>query len=486
MKLTDLLKDAPPIEVTGIAVDSRKVRPGYVFAAVKGGARDGRAFIRDAVSAGASAILTDIRPGDTGSVDADTGAPIVRVADVRLALAQIAERFHPGQPATVAAVTGTNGKSSTVDFLRQIWSHEGRAAASIGTLGVVDAAGRVDTGHTTPDPVSLHETLEALAAKGVTHAAMEASSHGLDQRRLDAVKLSAGAFTNLTQDHLDYHPDFDAYRAAKLRLFADLLPAGSAAVINADSPEKSVFEAAAAARGLEILSVGWRGGDLRFVEVSPKATSQLLKIFWRGQETTVRLPLIGEFQALNALAAAGLALALGSDARSVFNALERLVGVRGRLELVGESPSGGAVFVDYAHTPDGLDTLLRAARPHAPGKVYCVFGCGGDRDPYKRPLMGQVAARLADVVIVTDDNPRSEDPASIRRSVLQGARGATEIADRTAAIGYALSQIQKGDALLIAGKGHETGQIVKDRVIPYSDHDAVAAALRGMGQGDER
>lgn len=474
MKLADLVPEAPSelagIEVAGATADSRKVRPGYLFAALQGVAADGRDYVAAAKAAGAVAVLTDARPGELA-------LPAVRAAEPRRALAHAAAKLFARQPAVIAAVTGTNGKSSTVDFLRQIWTHEGRAAASMGTLGAIGPAGAIDLGHTTPDPVAIHETLDRLAGEGVTHAAMEASSHGLAQFRLDGVKLSAGAFTNLTQDHLDYHPTFADYRDAKLRLFAELLPAGAPAVINADSPEKDAFEAAARRAQLALFSVGWRGGDLKFVEISPRATEQRLTIAWRGHEHRVTLPLIGEFQALNALGAAGLALSLGSDVDAVFSAMERLAGVRGRLELIGETSEGAAVFVDYAHTPDGLESLLRAARPHAAGVLRCVFGCGGDRDPFKRAKMGDVARRLADDIIVTDDNPRSEDPAAIRAAVLQGCPGASEIGDRGAAIREGVLRLKAGDALVIAGKGHETGQIVKGAVIPFSDHDAARAAL---------
>jgi UDP-N-acetylmuramoyl-L-alanyl-D-glutamate--2,6-diaminopimelate ligase len=341
-----------------------------------------------------------------------------------------------------------------------------------------------DLGHTTPDPVAIHETLDMLARDRVTHAAMEASSHGLAQHRLDAVRLAAGAFTNLTQDHLDYHKDFDNYRRAKIRLFSELLPKGAPAVINADSPELETFEAVARTAGLAPFTVGWRGRDLRISEALPLGAGQDLVIQWGedpANERKVHLPLIGEFQALNALCAAGIAMALGDPVGKVLDGLEILKGVHGRLELVGQTASKAPVFVDYAHTPDGLNVLLRAARPHVRGRVILVFGCGGDRDAAKRPIMGDVARRLADEVIVTDDNPRSEDPAKIRTAIRKGAPDASEIGDRAAAILEGVRRLKAGDALLIAGKGHETGQIVKGVTIPFSDFDVARKALQEVG-----
>jgi UDP-N-acetylmuramoyl-L-alanyl-D-glutamate--2,6-diaminopimelate ligase len=475
MKLNQLIPgQAADVEVTGLTADSRKVKPGFLFAALKGVAKDGRDFIPAAVKAGASVILTDDRPGDFG-------VATVRTAEPRLTLAQASAAFYPQQPATIAAVTGTNGKSSTVDFLRQIWAHMGRKAASMGTLGAIGPSGRLDLGHTTPDPVAIHATLQQLAGEGVTHVAMEASSHGLDQYRLHAVKLAAGAFTNLTQDHLDYHPTTDDYRAAKMRLFSELLPQGAPAIVNADSPECEAFVAGATAAGLRPFTVGWRGRNLRIREAIPRGTGQDLTIQFEHdgkiEEQVAHLPLIGEFQALNALCAAGIAVALGDDFRTVLDAFPSIRGVKGRLELVGQTAAKAPVFVDYAHTPDGLETLLRAARPHVRGKMIVVFGCGGDRDNKKRPLMGDVARRLADEVIVTDDNPRTEDAAKIRAMVLAGVPGASEIGDREDAIREGVRRLKAGDALLIAGKGHETGQIVGSTVIPFSDDDAAQKAL---------
>ncbi len=469
--------DFSGIDVVGITADSRKVKPGFVFAALQGVAKDGRDYIDGAIKSGAVAILTDARPGEWS-------VPAIRVDEPRLTLAQAAAAFYPMQPGIVAAVTGTNGKSSTVDFLRQIWSSMGRKAASMGTLGAIGPSGSVDLGHTTPDPVAIHATLDKLAREGVTHAAMEASSHGLSQYRLHGVKLAAGAFTNLTQDHLDYHSDFDDYRAAKMKLFTDLLPVGAPAVLNADSPELEAFETAAREAGLNPFTVGWRGRDLRISEALPRGTGQDLVIQWGdapGNERKIHLPLIGEFQALNALCAAGIAMSLGDDVNAVLDGLTQLKGVHGRLELVGQTATKAPVFVDYAHTPDGLNVLLRAARPHVRGKLIVVFGCGGDRDATKRPIMGDVARRLADEVIVTDDNPRSEDPTLIRAAIRKGAPDASEIGDRASAIVEGVRRLKAGDALLIAGKGHETGQIVKGVTIPFSDFDVARAALKDVG-----
>ncbi|MEL6257488.1 MAG: UDP-N-acetylmuramoyl-L-alanyl-D-glutamate--2,6-diaminopimelate ligase, partial [Pseudomonadota bacterium] len=451
MRLDDVFEgldgSAGEAEVRGLTADSRKVQPGFVFAALKGVAADGRDYIPQAIEKGAVAVIG----ADLPAID---GAVAIEAQEPRLALAMAAARLHPRQPETIAAVTGTNGKSSTVDFLRQIWATAGLKSASLGTLGAIGPSGVVDLGHTTPDPVAIHATLEALADEGVTHAAMESSSHGLDQYRMHGVRLAAGAFTNLTQDHLDYHEKMDAYRAAKLKLFTELLPGGAPAIVNADSPERDAFEAAALAKGLDLVSIGWRGEDLKIRELMPRATGQTLFMTWRGEDFQADLPLVGEFQALNALCAAGLALSLGTSLDDVARGLTALKPVKGRLELVGETGEGAGVFVDYAHTPAGLDVLIRAARPHTAGRLVVVFGCGGDRDRGKRPQMGEIAAKLADHVIVTDDNPRSEDPAAIRADILAAAPSAVEIGDRGDAIRSAVQSLRSGDTLLIAGKGH--------------------------------
>lgn len=475
MKLKDLfpLAEDGETEITGMTADSRKVQPGFLFAALQGTASDGRKFVPQAVEAGAAAILSD------GGVE-KVPVPHVIADEPRQALALAAKRFHNSQPETVVAITGTNGKSSTVDFLRQIWSRAGLGAASMGTLGAIGPGGKIDVGHTTPDPVTIHETLRELVRQGVTHCAMEASSHGLEQYRLDGVDLAAVAFLNFTQDHLDYHDTMEAYLDAKLRLFRQLGRKGMPAIVNADSDHRDVFETAAKNADLQIVSFGWRGEDLWIDEIMPRATGQVLNLFWRDvEQKPLELPLIGEFQALNALAAAAIALSLGLSFEQVADGLTHLRPVKGRLELVGKTPLGAGVFVDYAHTPDGLDVLLRAVRPHTAGRLKVIFGCGGDRDARKRPIMGEIATRQADDVIVTDDNPRTEDAATIRKAILAAAPGAREIADREEAIRTIVAELKKGDTLVIAGKGHETGQIVGKTVIPFSDQDTALSALAG-------
>jgi UDP-N-acetylmuramoyl-L-alanyl-D-glutamate--2,6-diaminopimelate ligase len=463
-------QNAPDAEITGLTADSRKVRPGFLFAALQGVAAHGRDFVEKAKASGAVAILS------AGDLGAEPGIAHVVSHDPRRAFALAASRFYPRRPKTLIGITGTNGKSSTVDFLRQIWAHSGRRAASLGTLGAIGPSGVIDLGHTTPDPVAIHETLQRLADDGVTHAAMEVSSHGLMQDRAAGLAFDAGAFTNLTQDHLDYHETMDAYRAAKMRLW-DLVKRPGFAVINADSPEAPAF--AHGASGLEVVTAGWRAGPngLKIVEIQPRPNAQTLTLRWRDVEDDVELPLIGEFQAINAVTAGALALALGDMPDAVFAGLAALQPVKGRMEHVGATRSGAHVFVDYAHTPDGLDVLLHAARPHAPGRIVLVFGCGGDRDKAKRAKMGAIAARHADVVIVTDDNPRTEDAAAIRAQVREGCPAASEIADRGRAIAEAAAMLQPGDALLIAGKGHETGQIVGQTVLPFSDQAEAQKAL---------
>lgn len=481
MKLGDLFRSGVPdgardLDIAGLTADSRKVKPGFLFAALSGVAAHGRDFVEQAKVNGAVAVLS------AGDLGADAGLPEVVAADARNAFALAASAFYPKRPETMVAVTGTNGKSSTVDFLRQIWTHAGKRAASMGTLGAIGPSGVIDLGHTTPDPAAVHATLTALANDGVTHAAMEASSHGLEQHRIDGLTFAAGAFTNLTQDHLDYHVDMASYRDAKLKLWA-LVKDGGVAVINADAAECDPFERGARARGLDVVLCGWRAPReraLKIVEILPRPNAQTMNLLWAGKERKIELPLIGEFQALNAVCAATLALALGEKPETVFAGMEKLAPVKGRMEHVGQSKSGGHVFVDYAHTPDGLDVLLRAARPHAPGRIIAVFGCGGDRDNDKRPKMGAIAARHADVVIVTDDNPRSEEPAAIRAQILKAAPNATEIGDRAAAIREAIAMMKPGDAVMIAGKGHETGQIIKGVTHPFSDQDVARAALESQ------
>ncbi|MGJ3231360.1 MAG: UDP-N-acetylmuramoyl-L-alanyl-D-glutamate--2,6-diaminopimelate ligase [Oceanicaulis sp.] len=478
-RLEDLLtpdmrapEGAAGLEIKGLALDSRKVEPGDLFAALPGVKTDGRKFIAMAEEKGAVAVLAP--PGTQANV------PVIEAEDAPGALAAMAARFHPGQPATIAAVTGTNGKSSTVEFLRQIWAMAGLEAAALGTLGVTRASGRTDVGYTTPDAIALHRSIDALSREGVTHLAMEASSHGLKQKRMEGVRVTAAAFTNLTQDHLDYHPDFDDYFAAKLGLFNRVLEEGGPAVINMDSDWSARMADGAKAAGHEVVTIGWRGRDLAVTEIVPHPTSQTLCFSWRGEAFEVDLPLIGEFQTSNALTAAALAVLTGVAPDIAFPALERLQGVAGRLEEVGRTKDGAPIYIDYAHTPDGLDKLLRAVRPHTQGRVVLVFGAGGDRDPSKRAKMGAVAAKLADTVFVTDDNPRSEDPAAIRKQVLEGCPDCVEIGDRSEAIKAAIQGLQAGDTLLISGKGHETGQIVGDKVLPFNEPEIVQQHLKAV------
>ena len=462
-------------DIAGVTADSRAVKRGDAFVAIAGGKADGLHFVPAAVAAGAAAIVAERRP--QAPLPGDVA--FVRVHHARRALALIAAKIHPRQPRIIAAVTGTSGKTSVAAFTRQIWTALGHRAASIGTVGIVAPSGETYGTLTTPDPVALHRSLDALAADGVTHLAIEASSHGLDQYRLDGLNIAAGGFTNITRDHLDYHHTFDAYFAAKLRLFGILLQPGAAAVIDVDHEHADDVIAAAAARGLSILSVGRKGTGIRLVHSAIDGFAQRLRLQCRDEHFDVRLPLVGEFQVENALVAAGLALATGGHPGAVFAALEQLVGAKGRLERVG-SRRGAQIFVDYAHKPDALAKALDALRPYATGRLVALFGAGGDRDRGKRPLMGAVAAAKADRVIVTDDNPRSEDAATIRAAILAAAPGATEIGDRGEAIRRAVAELEPGDVLLIAGKGHETGQIIGDRIIPFSDHQAVATALEEL------
>ncbi len=478
MQLCELLTDDAEydrrfdaVAISGVTADSRKVQRGSLFVAVPGTKADGLQYAAAAVAAGAAAIVAERVPAETPE-----GVAFVRVPNARRALALAAARLHPRQPATIAAVTGTSGKTSVAAFTRQIWQALDHAAASIGTVGIVSPHRETYGSLTTPDPVDLHRTLDALAAEGVTHLAMEASSHGLDQHRLDGVRITAGGFTNLSRDHLDYHVTFDAYLAAKLRLFQDLLAPGSAAVIAVDQDEARAFVEAAMQRQLRVITVGRAGSGIRALNSVIDGYAQRLTLRHEGREHRIRLPLVGAFQVENALVAAGLAIATGSDAGSVFAALEGLKGAKGRLELVG-TKNGAPIFVDYAHKPDALAKALEALRPYARRRLALVFGCGGDRDRGKRPMMGAIAAEKADRVIVTDDNPRSEDPAAIRTAILASAPGAVEIGDRGLAIRRAIGDLAAGDVLLIAGKGHESGQIVGDRVLPFTDHAAVAAAL---------
>lgn len=463
--------------VRGLSCDSRTVAPGMVFFAVPGTKADGLAFANESVRKGAVAIVAEHAPAP-----AIEGATVVEVPDVRLALARAAARFFPHQPETIVAITGTSGKTSVAAFTRQIWRSCGKSAASLGTLGIVAPSGAVYGSLTTPDSIALHRALDSLAGEGVSHLALEASSHGLDQRRLDGVRLAAGAFTNLSRDHLDYHASLDEYLAAKLGLFERLLEPGQPAVIDVDCEASTKVAAACAARGLRTLTVGAKGEAIRLLRSGAADLTTRLEIAHAGETFSVALPLAGLFQASNALVAAGLCIATGSPASEVFRALETLEGAPGRLELVARR-KGAPIFVDYAHKPDALENALRAVRPLVRGELVVVFGCGGDRDKGKRPIMGEIAARLADAVIVTDDNPRFEDAAAIRREILAGAAGSghiREIGDRASAIAEAIAGLGPSDGLLVAGKGHETGQIIGNETLPFSDSTCVRDALRGV------
>ncbi|HTV31711.1 MAG TPA: UDP-N-acetylmuramoyl-L-alanyl-D-glutamate--2,6-diaminopimelate ligase [Methylocella sp.] len=461
-------------EITGLTADSRNVAADMVFFAVPGSKADGLSFVPQALERGAAAIVAEEKPkAGMGS------AVFIAAKNVRAALAETAARFYPRQPDTIVAVTGTSGKTSVADFVRQIWTSLGVKAASLGTLGVTTPAGNETGALTTPDPVSLHKRLDGLAGQGVTHLSIEASSHGILQRRLDGVRLAAAAFTNLSRDHLDYHPTLEAYLAAKLELFERLMKPGQAAVIDADSDVAEKVIGVCKAHSLRIFTTGFNGTDLHLLDTEAEDFSTRLKIATAGQIHSIRLPLAGAFQIANALVAAGLCLTTGSPLDGVLSALEKLRGAPGRLELVGRQ-KGAPIFVDYAHKPDALEKALEALRPFVPGRLILVFGCGGDRDRGKRPIMGEIAVRLADHVIVTDDNPRSEDPAGIRRAILTGAAlrdHIEEIGDRAQAIARAIAMLHPSDGLLIAGKGHETGQIMGDQTLPFSDQACVRAAL---------
>ena len=449
-------------DITALTADSRGAQAGSLFAALPGVKVDGRDFITKALENGADAVLT--LPGQ-----ADMPVPYIKSENPRQTFARMAAKLYAGQPRVIAAMTGTNGKSSTIEFLRQIWDYAGKNAACFGTLGVTTKRGVTPLTHTTPDSVALHQTLQSLSKDGVTHAGMEASSHGLKQYRLDGVKLAAVGFTNLTQDHFDYHPDMDDYFEAKARLFTELAPKGAPAVINVDGKWGRKMAEVAAASGLDVMSVGWAGEDIRISEITPRAASQTLELVWDGKRIKIELPLAGEFQVLNAVSALGLAVSTGVSKEIALEGLKTLRGVAGRMEKAGETKDGAPVFIDFAHTPDGLEKLLRGVRPHTMGKVVVVFGCGGDRDPDKRPKMGAIAEKLADHAIVTDDNPRGEVPALVRAEVLKGCPNAEEIGDRAAAIARGIALLEKGDCLVIAGKGHESGQIVGGKVLPFSD-----------------
>ncbi len=470
-QLTDEEKS---LKIKGISADSRKIKPGFMFAALDGTVVDGARFVDSAIANGAVCILA--------SVDADIDVPdkvvVLRDDNPRRALAKIVGRYYGAQPDCITAVTGTNGKSSVVAFVRQIWERMGLRAASMGTIGVEWPGGFKKLAHTTPDPVQIHKRLRKLARKSVTHLAVEASSHGLSQYRLDGINICAGAFTNLSRDHLDYHKDFDNYFEAKMRLFDELLRPGLPAVINMDSEHADAVLEHVERRGLVAFKVGKKGEQIKLIENQPMGLGQLLTIETGFGRHKVFLPLVGEFQASNALVAAGIVIASGGSPDVAIKSLEDIKGAKGRLELVAETSSGATIFVDYAHTPDALKIAMQALRPFVKSRLVVVFGAGGDRDPGKRALMGKMVSELADIAYVTDDNPRTEDAGAIRAQIMAGCPQAIETGDRAAAIDQAVASLQKGDVLLVAGKGHEQGQIIGEKSIPFSDHEAVSAAIR--------
>jgi UDP-N-acetylmuramoyl-L-alanyl-D-glutamate--2,6-diaminopimelate ligase len=469
------------VRVTGLAVDSRAVRPGHLFAALPGSRVHGGEFITYAIRMGAGAILTDREGARLAAEDlAGSPVPVVVAEDPRQALAYAAALWFGRQPETVVAVTGTNGKTSVATFTRQLWQAMGQPAVNIGTTGV-EGDLSAPLAHTTPEPITLHRALAEVADAGIDHAAMEASSHGLDQRRLDGVRLAAAAFTNFSQDHLDYHGTMEAYFAAKAQLFDRVLPEDGTIVVNLDDPRGAGIRQIAEVRGCDLLTIGHdEDAALRILGQRFDATGQELRFSWNGVVRQVRLDLVGGFQAWNALVAAGLCIASGSTPGEVFDALPRLSTVPGRMQLAARRANGAAVFVDYAHTPDALRTAISALRPHVMGRLVVVFGAGGDRDVTKRPKMGRAVADLADVAIVTDDNPRSEDPAAIRAMVMAGCAEASEVADRAEAILRGVDALEPGDALLVAGKGHETGQIVGATVYPFDDVEQASVAVAAL------
>lgn len=470
--------------ITGLSVDSRDVREGHLFAALPGTRVHGGEFIQFALAMGAAAILTDPQGADIAKAElAAANVALVVAEDPRLTLAFAAALWFGKQPDTLIAITGTNGKTSVATFLRQIWEELGYSAVNLGTTGV-EGAYQAPLKHTTPEPITLHRLLAEIADAGVSHAAMEASSHGLAQRRLDGVQLTAAAFTNFTQDHLDYHTSFDAYFAAKTGLFTRVLSEDGTAVVNLDDSKGPEVAQIAIMRGQDVIAVG-RGEDaeLRLLGQRFDATGQELLFHWAGESHRLRLELIGGFQADNVMLAAALAIACGAEGPAVFETLSHLQTVRGRMQHAGTRENTGTVFVDFAHTPDAVATALQAMRPHVMGRLIIVLGAGGDRDPGKRLLMGQAAAEYADVVFVTDDNPRSEDPAAIRAMVMLGCPQAQDVGDRAEAILRGVDALQPGDALLIAGKGHESGQIVGDDVFPFDDVEQASVAIGALDGG---
>ncbi|GGF15315.1 UDP-N-acetylmuramoyl-L-alanyl-D-glutamate--2,6-diaminopimelate ligase [Youhaiella tibetensis] len=478
--LLELLKDAVAVVpeglpgiIKGVNADSRAIQKGEVFFALPGQTVHGDKFVEQAAKRGAVAMVTDREP------PADPGIPVLVVDDVRAAYARAAARTLAPQPEVAVAVTGTNGKTSVASFVRQIWAANGFAAASVGTLGIETASGLEAGQLTTPDALSLHRSLAALKSKGVDHVALEASSQGLDQRRVDGIRFQAVGFTNLTDDHLEYHHGMEGYREAKLRLFKELLIEGGSSVINTDDPEHMPFLFASLDRGATLLTVGTEGAFFEISKIQNKGFGQLVTGRLVGEPVEFLLPLTGAFQVSNVAVALGMAMATGAVKEKSIPALNKLKGAKGRLELVAEH-NGGAVFVDYAHTPDALKNALESLRPYAKGKLIVVFGAGGDRDKAKRPQMGAIAKDLADRVIVTDDNPRTENAASIRAQILEAVGNAEEIGDRAEAIRAAVATIKPNDVVLIAGKGHEDYQIIGTLKHHFSDHQVVLSALKGL------
>ncbi len=465
------------IQVRGLSADSRKIEAGFVFAALPGSVVDGRDYIAKAIEQGAIGILV---PDDFDV----SSFPIsfIKVADPRLALAKMAAAFYPAQPKTIVAVTGTNGKTSIASFVRQIWHKLAINGASLGTVGIDTLKGHIALQHTTPEPVQLHHLIDQITTEeGVTHLAIEASSHGLEQRRQDGLKIQAAGFTNITQDHLDYHGSMEEYFAQKLRLFSDLVQKDGTAVIDMDTQGAQTVYDTAQKAGLKLFTVGSHGKDLKLISSTIEGYAQNLELEADGQSYRVKLPLVGGFQVSNVLISAGLCIAQGADTAKVIAALEDIKGAKGRLELSGISAQNVPVFIDYAHTPDAISTALQALRPYVKNKLVIVFGCGGDRDKAKRPLMGKAAIDNADKVYVTDDNPRSEQPEAIRADIMVATPNAIEVGDRAKAIAQAIAALETGDVLLVAGKGHETGQIIKGEVFPFSDHEEVEKALKENG-----
>ena len=466
--------------VTGFAIDSRKVAPGTVFGAFRGAKFNGEDFIAAAVKAGAVAIVAHPDAVVEGAIHFAAEEP-------RRLFAQLAAPFFAPVPETLVAVTGTNGKTSTVELTRQLWRMAGERAASIGTLGVTTGDETVSTGLTTPDIATFLANLSGLAREGVTHVAYEASSHGLSQFRIEGPRVVAGAFTNLSRDHLDYHATMDEYFAAKMRLFDEVVVDGGTAVVWADDVWSDKAIEHAKARGLKLFTVGEKGEAIRLVKRTPTSLGQTLQIEYAGKVRKIDLPLIGAYQAANSLVAAGLVIASGGDADATFDAMKRLVTVRGRIERAGLNTNGAPIYVDYAHTPDALEAAIAALRPHVTGRLIAVFGAGGDRDQGKRPEMGKVASAGADLAIVTDDNPRGEDPATIRAMILAGMEaGAREVGDRREAIRLAVAEAGAGDVVLIAGKGHEQGQIIGSgdsvRVLPFDDVTVAREMAGSLGR----